>query len=399
LRLPGIQLSGSFGNLNGKSQLSAQITGGWLNGPQNLQPVSSDPIWKSTDTDRLLARDTSDQFLIPALTATAGLTTAISAELVRALRHHRALDWRRIYKDSIVATASGFAIGTLGAPGITNHFMAQGVVDAALRYISKLVFMGQSARGEAGSLQTDLIIGALRGALESRLPPEVSEFLPCQTQNLPADICNGLYAITAKSILQGSEETASQLLARRLLPEAPRLSTDLLSAFFRGAAFGAVEQTLYEITLGVPQWMSPESRYRIGQIFRESGLEEGSVECLEKNTFLYGGLWSLFTREQDLSFNMGSTTMIDREFYFLDDGKQSTTSVLAHEVGGHCTQWLNLGLVGFLTQYLSEFAGRNTSPEDQAIPSFDAGRILCDGNSFECEATGFQLTVVDLITN
>jgi hypothetical protein len=397
-QLPVIQITGAFGKTNGHPVVQAQLSGSILTPTTHEMTRPSDPLWRSSDADRLLLRDTSNQFILPALTATAGLTAVVSTEIFRAIREHRSLDLNRLYRNSILATASGFAVGTLGAPGITNHLMARGVVDAALRYISKVLFMGESGRENAGSFSTDILMGALRGAVESMVPAEVLTWLPCQQQDLPSDICNGLYALAGKSLLQGSEEIASQLLARGLTPDSPRLSKNLMSSFFRGAAFGAVEQTLWEITFGAPQWMSPTDRARMSELFNQLGLSEGTQECFEKSTFLYGGLWSHFTRNEDISFNIGTTTMIDREFYFLDQLDSRTAGLLTHEVGGHCTQWLNLGLVEFLGQYLAEFSARGTPPAHQGELTFERNTLGCSGNSFECEAAGIQFTVIDLIS-
>lgn len=395
--LPMVQIQGVFGKAGGKQVMRAQMSGG-LSYPgidQNFS-LRPDPIWNSPDADALLARDTSDRFVIPAITATAGLTAAVSNEIRRAIVEKRPLDFQRLYRNSIVATASGFALGTVASPGLTNHFMGRAVIDASLRYLSKVAFMGKEGRENAGSFGTDIIIGALRGAVQSRLPPETLTWLPCQKQNLPADICNGLYAIVTKSLIQGSEEIASQVLARGLAPDSDRLSTDLLGSFFRGAAFGAAKQAMVEVILGAPQWMSPVERYRMSEIFAEAGLNEDVQQCMEKSTFLYGGLWSLFTRNQSVSFNLGTTSMIDREFYFLNSGGRNITSLLSHEVGGHCTQWLSTGIIQFLSHYLSEFAQIGKDPgKDETVYNMGNDQLACVGNDYECEASGIELIIVD----
>lgn len=397
--LPIVQIQGIFGKADGKQVIRAQMSGGMAYpGTDRYSILGPDPIWSSPDADALLARDTSDQFVIPAITATAGLTAAVSNEIRRAIKDKRPLDFRKLYRDSIVAAASGFALGTVASPGLTNHFMGRAVIDASLRYLSKVALMGKEGRENSGSFGTDIIVGALRGAVASRLPPETLTWLPCQNQNLPADICNGLYAIVTKSLMQGSEEVAAQILARGLTPDSESLSTDLLGSFFRGAAFGAAKQAMVEVVLGAPQWMSPIERYRMSEIFAEAGLNEDVQQCMEKSTFLYGGLWSLFTRNRAISFNLGTTSMIDREFFFLNSGDVNITSLLAHEVGGHCTQWLSTGIVQFLSHCITEYSRIGKDPaSDETLTDHGNAQLGCTGNSYECEASGIQLVIIDLL--
>ena len=397
--LPIVQIQGVFGKPGGKQIIRAQMSGGMAYPGIDRYPIlGSDPIWSSPDADALRARDTSDRFVIPAITATAGLTAAVSNEIRRAIVEKRPLDFQKLYRDSIVAAASGFALGTVAAPGLTNHFMGRAVIDASLRYLSKVALMGKEGRENAGSFGTDIIVGALRGAVESRLHPETLTWLPCRNQNLPADICNGLYAIVTKSLMQGSEELAAQILARGLTPDSERLSTDLLDSFFRGATFGAGKQAMVELVLGAPQWMSPDERYRMSEIFADAGLSEDVQQCMEKSTFLYGGLWSLFTRNQSISFNLGTTSMIDGEFFFLNSGRRSITSLLAHEVGGHCTQWLSTGIIQFLSHYITEFVSLGKDPgSDEKLTKQGNARLGCTGNSYECEASGIQMIIIDML--